>query len=141
MIRRPPRSTRTDTLFPYTTLFRSGAYRGKGMENVKLLLQPLVVLVLWTFVMWLWMYATRIPAMTKMKMRLDLQRIYGQQMSQLPATVRWNADNSNHLHEQPAVFYAVLLRLAMIGDSTHASVPLAGVYVRFSVRPCRTDER
>src|SRR3546814_3126958 len=36
MIRRPPRSTRTDTLFPYTTLFRSrvtgraghGAYRG-----------------------------------------------------------------------------------------------------------------
>src|SRR3546814_2560339 len=28
MIRRPPRSTRTDTLFPYTTLFRSG--RGRG---------------------------------------------------------------------------------------------------------------
>src|SRR3546814_11659018 len=26
MIRRPPRSTRTDTLFPYTTLFRSGRY-------------------------------------------------------------------------------------------------------------------
>src|SRR3546814_20695274 len=31
MIRRPPRSTRTDTLFPYTTLFRS---RGRGMSNV-----------------------------------------------------------------------------------------------------------
>src|SRR3546814_1207996 len=29
MIRRPPRSTRTDTLFPYTTLFRSFA-RGEG---------------------------------------------------------------------------------------------------------------
>src|SRR3546814_11978326 len=27
MIRRPPRSTRTDTLFPYTTLFRSAAAR------------------------------------------------------------------------------------------------------------------
>src|SRR6056297_3854979 len=27
MIRRPPRSTRTDTLFPYTTLFRSGTVR------------------------------------------------------------------------------------------------------------------
>src|SRR3546814_12774078 len=27
MIRRPPRSTRTDTLFPYTTLFRSQALR------------------------------------------------------------------------------------------------------------------
>src|SRR3546814_5287927 len=33
MIRRPPRSTRTDTLFPYTTLFRSPAHRGitKGL--------------------------------------------------------------------------------------------------------------
>src|SRR3546814_5970088 len=27
MIRRPPRSTRTDTLFPYTTLFRSADFR------------------------------------------------------------------------------------------------------------------
>src|SRR3546814_16901179 len=33
MIRRPPRSTRTDTLFPYTTLFRSAActYRQAGL--------------------------------------------------------------------------------------------------------------
>src|SRR3546814_17492335 len=30
MIRRPPRSTRTDTLFPYTTLFRSRAHRSPG---------------------------------------------------------------------------------------------------------------
>src|SRR3546814_4834292 len=30
MIRRPPRSTRTDTLFPYTTLFRSGFQRPEG---------------------------------------------------------------------------------------------------------------
>src|SRR3546814_5029115 len=30
MIRRPPRSTRTDTLFPYTTLFRSAAFRHGG---------------------------------------------------------------------------------------------------------------
>src|SRR3546814_2483509 len=29
MIRRPPRSTRTDTLFPYTTLFRSGPIGGR----------------------------------------------------------------------------------------------------------------
>src|SRR3546814_20576328 len=29
MIRRPPRSTRTDTLFPYTTLFRSGHASGR----------------------------------------------------------------------------------------------------------------
>src|SRR3546814_9370742 len=30
MLRRPPRSTRTDTLFPYTTLFRSGQGRARG---------------------------------------------------------------------------------------------------------------
>src|SRR3546814_4140565 len=30
MIRRPPRSTRTDTLFPYTTLFRSPGRTGRG---------------------------------------------------------------------------------------------------------------
>src|SRR3546814_15626122 len=33
MIRRPPRSTRTDTLFPYTTLFRSG--RIVGTDDVR----------------------------------------------------------------------------------------------------------
>src|SRR3546814_5422310 len=31
MIRRPPRSTRTDTLFPYTTLFRSGEVLGNAL--------------------------------------------------------------------------------------------------------------
>src|SRR3546814_8848069 len=34
MIRRPPRSTRTDTLFPYTTLFRSGVDRFQS-RNVR----------------------------------------------------------------------------------------------------------
>src|SRR3546814_20062744 len=32
MIRRPPRSTRTDTLLPYTTLFRSKVSRSRGNE-------------------------------------------------------------------------------------------------------------
>src|SRR3546814_11889113 len=34
MIRRPPRSTRTDTLFPYTTLFRSGLHRFELVEEI-----------------------------------------------------------------------------------------------------------
>src|SRR3546814_12050869 len=34
MIRRPPRSTRTDTLFPYTTLFRSGVGFGDAVHDV-----------------------------------------------------------------------------------------------------------
>src|SRR3546814_2920770 len=34
MIRRPPRSTRTDTLFPYTTLFRSQAAADASQETI-----------------------------------------------------------------------------------------------------------
>src|SRR3546814_8337285 len=37
MIRRPPRSTRTDTLFPYTTLFRSASAIAGGMPNAELI--------------------------------------------------------------------------------------------------------
>src|SRR3546814_15050166 len=33
MIRRPPRSTRTDTLFPYTTLFRSARITNRGRRH------------------------------------------------------------------------------------------------------------
>src|SRR3546814_2952455 len=39
MIRRPPRSTRTDTLFPYTTLFRSLACAAKSCRCRKTLLK------------------------------------------------------------------------------------------------------
>src|SRR3546814_13963406 len=44
MIRRPPRSTRTDTLFPYTTLFRSLARRPAGIEEACAVLGALKVL-------------------------------------------------------------------------------------------------
>src|SRR3546814_18334818 len=49
MIRRPPRSTRTDTLFPYPTLFRSADARGQALEldafagHVEPVVQVLVV--------------------------------------------------------------------------------------------------
>src|SRR3546814_21120913 len=36
MIRRPPRSTRTDTLFPYTTLFRSPGQKVSAVESLSL---------------------------------------------------------------------------------------------------------
>ena len=103
------------------------------MEIAKVLLQPLVVLVLWTFVMWFWMYATRIPAITRSKMRLDPQRINGEQMSELPANVRWKADNYNHLHEQPILFYVVVLALVLLGDTSAASANIAWAYVALRV--------
>src|SRR3546814_1883060 len=42
MIRRPPRSTRTDTLFPYTTLFRSPRARALGRHAAALARFPLL---------------------------------------------------------------------------------------------------
>src|SRR3546814_10401280 len=45
MIRQPPRSTLTDTLFPYTTLFRPGAHRGLGhLHQVRASMADLLVI-------------------------------------------------------------------------------------------------
>src|SRR3546814_11499008 len=46
MIRRPPRSTRTDTLFPYTTLFRSRLGQAFGLQVADVAGEPVVHLVL-----------------------------------------------------------------------------------------------
>lgn len=93
------------------------------------MLGPVIALVLWSFFIWAWMYATRIPAIVKSRMRLDPQAPRGEQMNQLPANVRWKADNYNHLMEQPTLFYAVALALAVAGDTTSLSLGLAWAYV------------
>ena len=93
------------------------------------MLGPVIALVLWSFFIWAWMYATRIPAIVKAKMRLDPNAPRGEQMNQLPANVRWKADNYNHLMEQPTLFYAVALALAVGGDTTSLSLGLAWAYV------------
>lgn len=79
------------------------------------ILLPVIALTAWTMVMWVWMYLTRIPAVVKMRMKLDPYAPRGEQMNQLPAPVRWKADNYNHLMEQPTVFYAAGIVLAILG--------------------------
>lgn len=93
------------------------------------ILTPLVVLVAWSMVMWLWMYVTRLPAMIAMDMKPDPSAPQGQQMSTLPARVRWKADNYNHLMEQPTVFYAIVLALALLGQGDGINLTLAWAYV------------
>jgi hypothetical protein len=97
------------------------------------MLAPVMALVLWTFVMWAWMYVTRIPAIQAAKMRLDPNAPRGEQMSQLPPSVRWKADNYNHLFEMPTLFYAVALVLAIAGDHSTLSLGLAWAYVALRV--------
>ncbi len=99
------------------------------MPNTAPIVAPVIVLVLWSGLIWAWMYATRIPAIIKMRMRLDPMMPRGEQMSQLPANVRWKADNYNHLMEQPTLFYATALGLAVLGDQSPISLNLAWAYV------------
>lgn len=103
------------------------------METTVPMLQPVVALVMWSMVMWAWMYVTRVPATLAMKMKLDPELPNGQQMSTLPARVRWKADNYNHLMEQPTIFYAAALALALLGDASALSVGLAWAYVGIRV--------
>lgn len=93
------------------------------------LLLPLVSLCAWTMVMWCWMYATRIPAIFKMRLRLDSRAPNGEQMAQLPPEVRWKADNYNHLFEQPVLFYATVFTIVSSGHGTYLDADLAWAYV------------
>lgn len=97
------------------------------------ILAPVVSLVAWSMVMWAWMYVTRIPAIRRARMKLDPNAPRGEQMSTLPPEVRWKADNYNHLMEQPTLFYAVALSLALLGRGGGANLTLAWAYVGMRV--------
>ena len=93
------------------------------------ILAPVIGLVLWSFVMWVWLYATRIPAMARFKVVYDPQKPAEAFHAQLPARVRWKADNYNNLMEQPTLFYAVALTLALLGHGGGWNTTLAWAYV------------
>lgn len=93
------------------------------------IIAPVVALVAWSMMMWVWMYATRIPAIQAAKLKLDPNALRGEQMSTLPPNVRWKADNYTHLMEQPTVFYALAISLAVIGEGSGINLYLAWAYV------------
>jgi hypothetical protein len=92
------------------------------------MLAPVLALVGWTFVMWVWMYATRIPAMRQTNVDLAEMSRTGAKL-ELPPAVSRVADNYNHLHEQPTLFYAVALAAQIGGVTDPVSVGLAWAYV------------
>jgi len=92
-------------------------------------LMPVLALVAWTLVMWVWMYATRIPAMRAAG--IDPQEAaYSDALKQrLRPQVRWVADNYNHLHEQPTIYYALMFLAALTGGNDATALSLAWAYV------------
>ncbi|MCY1671862.1 MAPEG family protein [Novosphingobium sp. SL115] len=94
------------------------------------ILTPAAVLVLWTMVMLLWMGFTRLPAIAKMgglaKAKpggrgQDLEGV-------LPDQINWKSHNYAHLMEQPTLFYAAVVILAIMGAG-QLDVTLAWAYV------------
>jgi hypothetical protein len=96
------------------------------MENAGFL-APIVALVLWTLVVWVWMYATRIPAMQKAK--IDPQEAARTRVLDLPPEIMWVSDNYNHLMEQPTIFYAAAFAAQLAGQADGLNVGLAWAYV------------
>jgi hypothetical protein len=103
------------------------------------ILHPVVALAAWTMVMWIWLYATRLPAMSRAKM--DGAGMVGSTGKSLrddlvaagEVKASWVADNYNHLHEAPTVFFAVAIVLAMIDQGNGLNAQIAWAYVLLRV--------
>jgi hypothetical protein len=85
--------------------------------------------------MWSWMLATRLPALKKVG--VDLSKVRGSRPGQLdgvlPDNAQWVAHNYNHLMEQPTLFYAVCLVLAVSGWGFGLNAWLAWAYVALRI--------
>jgi hypothetical protein len=95
------------------------------------ILGPAAILVLWSLIMLLWTGGTRFPAMAKAGMDINKSAPGGRGQdleTVLPANVNWKSHNYSHLMEQPTLFYAAVVILAIMGAGA-VDVMLAWAYV------------
>ncbi len=94
------------------------------------ILAPAAVLVLWTVIMLFWMAGTRIPVLSKMDMSQSPPGGRGVDLEPaLPRSSNWKSHNYTHLLEQPTIFYAAVVILALAGAGTGINVMFAWAYV------------
>src|SRR4051794_34282134 len=79
-------------------------------------------------VMFLWMYATRLPAMARARISPQAAAHPGS-LDGLPASVRRVADNYNHLFEAPTLFYAMAFYVVLVGHADPVHVACARAYL------------
>jgi len=96
------------------------------------MLTPVLALIVWTLIVWCWMYALRIPAMQKAKINPD-DAIHPGSLNSLPIEARVIADNYNHLHEQPTIFYALATYSFLVGVGDGLNIMLAWIYVALRI--------
>jgi hypothetical protein len=99
------------------------------MPTTAQFLSPVLALIAWTLVMWFWLYATRLPAMKRAGIDPQEAAHPGTYGHRMPEHARSVADNYNHLHEQPTIFYALMFFVALTGGATAATLNLAWIYV------------
>jgi hypothetical protein len=99
------------------------------MPTSKQFLLPVLALVAWTLVLWFWLYATRLPAMRRARIAPHEAAHPGTWEHRVPPSVRSVADNYNHLHEQPTIFYALVFFAALTGGGDSTALGLAWAYV------------
>ena len=97
--------------------------------SVSAILLPLAALVIWTLIMLAWMAFARVPTMVRLRMHPQKYPRTQDLASALPPEVQWKADNYNHLLEQPTLFYATVLALAVLGNVAIWELSLAWAYV------------
>lgn len=95
---------------------------------MSVILTPVLALIVWSLIVWVWMYATRIPAIQAAGIDPDKARFPGS-LDVLPDRVRGVADNYNHLMEQPTIFYALVFYIYLAGREAQIAVWLAWAYV------------
>ena len=95
------------------------------------ILKPVVVLAAWTIAVLFYMGSVRLPAMKAAG--IDLGKARGGKPGALDGVVtdkaQWPAHNYIHLVEQPTIFYAVALLLAIVGAGNGLNATLAWAYV------------
>ncbi|MBX3595463.1 MAPEG family protein [Sphingomonas sp.] len=95
------------------------------------ILGPVIVLVGWSLVMLFWLVIARMPAMKRAG--IDVKTVTGGRPGALDGVVadraQWKAHNYIHLMEQPTIFYAIALVLAMIGQGDGFNAQIAWAYV------------
>jgi len=105
------------------------------MEQIPIL-APAAVLVLWSLVVLLWMTATRFPAFSKAGLKISEAEPGGRYVDvepTMPAKVNWKSHNYTHLMEQPTIFYAAVVILALAGEGVGINASLAWAYVGIRV--------
>jgi uncharacterized MAPEG superfamily protein len=99
------------------------------------ILAPAAVLVLWSIVMLFWLAATRLPPLFKQPGGLGAAKPGGRGADLegvLPDSINWKSHNYTHLMEQPTIFYATVMILALMGANA-GDVAIAWGYVALRI--------